>query len=74
MPATLPAANASGHSTLSAKAVVLGERIDTTALERRDALSLSPGGDHRLSDPGGNHADIASDGPALNGPNPYPPH
>jgi uncharacterized Rmd1/YagE family protein len=33
---------APGPSILSAKAVVLGERIDTAGLERRDALSTTP--------------------------------
>lgn len=37
-----PAPGASGPSILSAKAVVLGERIDTAGLERRDALSTGP--------------------------------
>ena len=32
----------SGSSTLSAKALVLGERIDTAGLERRDAISTTP--------------------------------
>ncbi len=31
-----------GRSTLTARAVLLGERIDTAGLERRDALSTSP--------------------------------
>jgi hypothetical protein len=34
--------NASGASILSARALVLGERIDTAGLERRDALSTAP--------------------------------
>ena len=33
---------AAGASILSARAVVLGERIDTAGLERRDALSTAP--------------------------------
>jgi uncharacterized Rmd1/YagE family protein len=34
--------SASGASILSARALVLGERIDTAGLERRDALSTAP--------------------------------
>ena len=50
MTSTLPAGpTLPTLSTLSAKALVLGERIDTAGLERRDAISTAP-----LSFPAGN--------------------
>ncbi|WP_158915173.1 RMD1 family protein [Caulobacter sp. S45] len=50
MTSTLPAGPTPPTlSTLSAKALVLGERIDTAGLERRDAISTAP-----LSFPAGN--------------------
>jgi uncharacterized Rmd1/YagE family protein len=42
MIAASPKPSASSPSILSARAVVLGERIDTAGLERRDALSTAP--------------------------------
>lgn len=42
MTATPSGPSASGASILSARALVLGERIDTAGLERRDALSTAP--------------------------------
>ncbi len=42
MMAASPNSSASSPSILSARAVVLGERIDTAGLERSDALSAAP--------------------------------
>ena len=38
----LPIPSSTGHHRLTARALVLGDRLDTTGLERADAISLTP--------------------------------